>query len=359
MSAGHGETVIQKPISEYAKYLKSLIPANIPEAFSLRPMFERVAGEEEIRKGVIAFRDFLYILCDRLISGGYSHARPQKTSNPTDYPFLHNINHLLIDVGYHGRQAESGESLLLTEVPSFSVPRPKIPGSKQMECLRFLSLCGLRFMGIDLEAKTFHMQGEYLEVKYPDDPVMLTGLKALSIADMELRPRRYSNDDHLLWCDYGLMETDVDILGVLKNYLHPLSKDVREFAVGLYRRYMDMGMTYTVSRANGLRIACSNVKNIQKALSSREIYDRRVWEFAVSMRDGCCLVVRTKKTDRYAGAIEKFSPYLQGKIAREYGCDRKLRGERCQHGCQGILIPLDDGILSIGRDIETWLDHEI
>lgn len=81
----------------------------------LKPMFENVASEENIRNGVIAFRDFLYVFCDRLISDGHLYAKPQKTKNPTDYPFLHNVNHLLIGIGYHGKLAENGDSLLITE----------------------------------------------------------------------------------------------------------------------------------------------------------------------------------------------------------------------------------------------------
>ena len=40
MNMSHGETVIQKPINEYAVYLKSLLPANIPDTYALEPMFK-------------------------------------------------------------------------------------------------------------------------------------------------------------------------------------------------------------------------------------------------------------------------------------------------------------------------------
>jgi hypothetical protein len=71
------------------------------------------------------------------------------------------------------------------------------------------------------------------------------------------------------------------------------------------------------------------------------------------------LVIRPKKTDKYADVIKGFPLSLQKIIAKGYGCDRKLRNERCQHGCQGIRIPLDDSILAISGDIETWLDSEV
>ncbi|MDR0326322.1 MAG: hypothetical protein LBI19_09540 [Oscillospiraceae bacterium] len=361
MSTNHGEAVTQKPISEYAKYLKNLIPANIPETYALKPMFEHVASEENIRKGVIAFRNFLYLFCDRLISDGHLYSKPLKTKNPTDYPFLHNINHLLIDIGYHGKLTESGDSLLITEIPSFTDPKPKIPVSKQIECLRFLTLCGFVFTGIDLEAKTLNIsEAQPIEVSYPNNPILLTGLKALSIASIKLRVRFYNNADNLLRCDYRVMKTeDTDVLNVLKDILHPLPEKLQKFALELHQRYIDMGMTCVTLYDNEVHFAYSYIKNSRRALSIRDIYQLRVWEFGLSMKYGYCLTVRTKKTEKYADVIEKFPLYLQEKISQGYGCDRKLRNERCQGGCQGIRIPLDNSILEMKRDIEIWLDNEM
>jgi hypothetical protein len=150
------------------------------------------------------------------------------------------------------------------------------------------------------------------------------------------------------------------MLDVLKDYLHPLSDKLQKFALELHQRYIDMGMicTANISTFNA-RIAYSNTMNGKKLLSPRDIYDKRVWEFVFSMRYGNCLVVRAKKVEKYTEAIEKFPLPLREKIEKGYGCDRKLRNERCQHGCQGILIPLDDSIFNISRDIEIWLDNEI
>ncbi|MCL2704349.1 MAG: hypothetical protein FWE91_12220 [Defluviitaleaceae bacterium] len=368
MSIHHGGTVTLKPISEIAKFKKNLIPANIPETYALKPMFKNVASEENIRNGVIAFRDFLYLFCDRLISDGHLYAKPPKSPNSMDdYPFLHNITNLLVDIGYYSKLDESGDKLLVTEIPLCAAltdengkkTSPKIPASGLIECLRFLALCGFVFTGIDLKAKALNISEEQmLEVSYPNNPIMLTGLKAMSIADMELRmTRRYWNDGYLLRCDYRLIKADdTDVLDVLKDFLHPLPEKVQEFALKLHKRHMNMGMTCVIFNIN---IAYSYTKNSRRALSSRDIYDRRIWEFARSIKDGYCLVIRAKKTDKYADVIEEFPLSLREKIAMGYGCDRKLRNERCQGGCQGFRIPLDDSILSISGDIETWLDNEV
>lgn len=374
MSTNHGGPVTQKPISEIAKYIKNLIPTSIPETYALKPMFRNIASEENIRKGVIAFREFLYLFCDRLISDGHLYVKLQKKpKSETDYPFLYSVTDLLADIGYYGKLSQSGESLLVTEIPSFissidekgNIIKPKNSASMLLECMRFLTLCGFVFTGIDLEAKKLNASDvKLLEVSYPNAPVLLTGLKAMAIADIELRTKRYKNDnnhDNLLRCDYRLLKAeDTDVLDVLKDFLHPLQEKVQKLALELHHHYIDMGMTSTtIISTFEAHFAYSYIKNGKRVLSPRDIYQKRVFEFALSVRHGYCLVIRAKNTDKYADVIKEFPLSLQEKIAKGYGCDRKLHNEPCQGGCQGFRIPLDDTILNISSDIKTWLDNEV
>ena len=370
MSTHHDEAVTLKPIGEVAAFQRNLIPANIPGTYALKPLFEKVAGEDDIRNGVIAFRDFLYIFCDRLISDGPVFAKPpKKPGGMADYPFLHNMTNLLAEIGYHGKTAEGGGSLLVTDMPSCTASldekgrkkSPKIPFSGQVDCLRFLGLCGFAFPGIDLDAKALAVSDvQSLEVSYPKNPLLLTGLKALSIADMELRTeRRYWNDHHLLRCDYRLLKADgTDMLDVLTDFLHPLSEELQAFALTLHRRYTERGMTCLNTTLGDTSFAYLPLGKSRRALSPRDLYAQRVWEFSYSLRHGYCLFVRAKRTEQYADVIERFPEPLRESIKKGYGCDRKLRNERCQHGCQGIRIPLDGAIPDVGGDIEKWLDHE-
>jgi len=371
MSTQHGGVVNLKPISEVAKFLKSLIPVNIPETYAIKPMFEKNAKAEDIRDGVKAFRDFLFLLCDNLILHGPLYAKPPKNPKSIDdYPFLHYLTNLLVDIGYYGIPAKSGGSLLITEMPLFAASTdekgkkrgPKIPATSQIECLRFLTLCGFVFTSINLEAKKLEISKTImLEISYPDNSIMLTGLKAMSIADMELRDtRRYWNDNNLLRCDYRLIKAEeTDMLDVLKDILHPLPEKIQSFALTLHQHHMNMGLTSAISIRGDVHIAYSYIKKSPRVLSSQDIYSKRIWGFSISLKDGYCIVVRAKKTAKYTDVIEKFPSHLREKIARGYGCDRKLNNERCQGGCQGIRIPLDDSFLDISRDIEIWLDKEI
>ncbi|MCL2409729.1 MAG: hypothetical protein FWC96_09015, partial [Oscillospiraceae bacterium] len=101
MSTHHIVTL--KPISEVAKFMKGLIPTNIPDVYALNPVLGNIANEKSTRTGIIAFRDFLYLFFDRLMLDGHLYATPpNKPSSMTDYPFLDGISSLLSDIGYHG-----------------------------------------------------------------------------------------------------------------------------------------------------------------------------------------------------------------------------------------------------------------
>jgi hypothetical protein len=97
-------------------------------------------------------------------------------------------------------------------------------------------------------------------------------------------------------------------------------------------------------------LSYANIGKSGKVLAARGKYQKRVWEFSNSIKNGYCIFVRAKKTAQYADVIETFPEYLRGLIAKGYGCDRK-RGERCQGGCQGIRIPLNGEILKIDSEI--------
>jgi hypothetical protein len=328
----------------------------------LKPVFKCVADDDIVRKGVIAFRDFLNLFYDRLISDGDLHFKLQKNpKSMADYPFLNDFITLLIDMGYHGKMSDGGDSLLINEIPLFAASKPKVPGSRQIAAMRFLSLCGFVFSGIDLEAKSLNLSATRLpEATYPGNPGLLIGLKAMSIADTELRVERSQNDNIFMRCDYRVMKAEgTDAIDILTDLIHPLPVQIQNFALDLHRHYINAGMTcVTIISTFDVHLAYSFTKNSRRDLSARDIYYLRVWEFAISLRHGFCLVVRSRNTDKYADVVKNFHFSLRDKIAQGYGCDRKLRNERCQGGCQGIRIPLDESIYGIRQDVEMWLDKE-
>ena len=183
----------------------------------------------------------------------------------------------------------------------------------------------------------------------------------MSVADVEIRKhRRYWNDNHILRCDYRLlMAEEAGTLGVLKDFLNPLPIEVQDFAIKLHQRYTGMGLECVILSDDQLHFAYSYISNSKRVFTPRDIYTVRVFEFSLSLRHGYCIFVRAKKIGKYSIEIEKYAQPLKDIIIHGYGCDRKLRGERCQHGCQGARIPMDGSMLEMGGDIVDWLDCEV
>ena len=88
-----------KTLKDMAKHLKNVITHEIPETYAINPMFEHISNEEDIREGVLAFRNFLYQLCDVLIVEGDSYDNHKKNAHEFDdrvtisvyYPVLYTV----------------------------------------------------------------------------------------------------------------------------------------------------------------------------------------------------------------------------------------------------------------------------
>lgn len=144
---------MKKPLSDMARYIKNIIPADIPEAYPLKSMFKSVSSEERIRHGVLAFRDFLCLVCDNLITDGNLYDKPPKKANndvshpslPVSYPFLNNVKSILFNIGYQGALTDNGTSILLSDLPSLTSAisadggkmKAKISVPKVIEGLKF------------------------------------------------------------------------------------------------------------------------------------------------------------------------------------------------------------------------------
>ena len=98
-------------------------------------------------------------------------------------------------MGYHGEFVENGGVLLLDDLNLLTsvigadggFMRAKITVPKLMEALKFLTDCGFCLDGIDLNARSLDMSNAAsLKITYPTNPVTLTGLKVMAIAQKDL-----------------------------------------------------------------------------------------------------------------------------------------------------------------------------
>ena len=348
---------MQKPLSEMAKYIKKLIPVDIPETYSLKPFLKSVSTEKNIRKGVFAFRDFLYQLLDRLIDDGDLYHKPLKDGHSIEvrnYPFLNNVNNILINIGYQSILSKNGDSMLIENWQSLSVInerehqlQKKITVKKIVECLKFLTSCGMCFEGIDLDAQKPDMsKDKLLKITYPDNTIMLTGMKVMAIAYKKLQTRTAGDEDILLRCDYKILKNeDIKIIDLLTDFIYPLPVKVQKFVLKLHQHCLDAGFTCKALIGVRTRFSYSYKSNV-------------IWEFASSPLFDYCIFIKPKNTDKYSDVIGKFPIFLQQKIAKWYGCEKKRFGETCEQGCHGFKFSLDNSIFEISKDIEIWIDNE-
>ncbi len=378
-----------KKLGDVAKYIKTLIPANIPEDFKVKPRLRDVADEETVRKSVPMFRDFLYRLCDQLMQDDIPNNKPSQEKDAvnlsTEYPFLNNLKSILFNLGSygeqvhrgqlgdhgtlsshgeqvdrmtlasHGEQVSRGTSLMVSDWESLTTAmsadggklKSKISTPNLIKCLRFLTSCGMDFDGIDLDAKKPDMSKVgALTASYPDEPMMPTGLKVMAFAQNEWMAK--GNDDVFLRCDYRVMgEETTDVASILKEILRSLPQKVQDLALHLHQHCLDSGLKCNVTTSS---------------LRTRFNYtfkNKEIWMLAVSLNYGCRIHIRAENVHQYADVVEKFPAMLRDNIAMGYGCDKKRFGEPCQSGCHGFRFPFDESFLDMGRDVEIWIDTEI
>ncbi|MCL1807396.1 MAG: hypothetical protein FWG31_06815 [Oscillospiraceae bacterium] len=299
-----------------ARYLKNLLPSEIPAGYSVNPMFTKIESEETIRNGVFAFRGFIDQLYDLLIADGEQYEKPnaknlqRPPSLAVDTPFIYHVRSVLLNLGYHSRV--SGDSLtfcgLKTLTPIICCEgmeaTSKISAPRLMECLRFLSGCGIYFEGIDLDAaKPVITHDEWIEATYPDNPALLTGLKIMAVAQRDLRWK--TNDEIFLRCDYRALSNDkTNAADALKDFISPFSSEIQEFILYLHQKSILAGLKCTVKIGLKNSFHYAHKKNA-------------VWELSSSFADGYRLSVKDAK---------------------------------------GSGVSLDDSFLDNSREFEGWID---
>lgn len=356
---------LQKSLSDMAKYIKGII-SSIPETYSIKPMFNHIASDTNIRNGVLSYRDFLYLVCDRLTVDGSLYDKPLKEerngviSHPSfmeGYPYFNYIRSVLFNIGSHGTFTENNASLEISDMESLTtvlnsggIPsKSKIPVSKMITVLKFLGSCGILFNGIDLDEKKPDITKVMsLEISYPENPFMLTGLKVMAIAQKNLNPKPGGIYDVFLRCDYRALSNEgIETVSVLKDFVNALPAGVQDFILRLYQIYEDNGLT------------CGVNIYIPEITFTYFHKNKEICSLRATCETGYRFLLKAQNTQKYADTIKTFPMSLQEKIAMGYGCDRRKFGNPCVKGCHGFSFALDESILDISQDIMKWIDAEM
>ena len=135
-----------------------------------------------------------------------------------------------MNIGYHGIPVDNKQSLICGN----AVFNGKLSVTKNLECLRFLVDCGICIDGIEINEKKQNLSDiKTIKITYPDNPIMLIGLKVMAIAEID--HGTLINQDVFLRCDYRVLKNDeTDVLSILEDTIKPLSSDVQDFILQLH-----------------------------------------------------------------------------------------------------------------------------
>lgn len=341
---------MRKTLQDVAQYLCEIMVPEATDAYLVKSDYLSFFPGESIYEGVIAFRSFLkrlYTELDRTAnpydtSKKVAHEYENRTTLSVYYPFIHHVSRMLMKIGYQGRLIENGQAILCEN----TIFNQKLSHSKNLECLQFLINCGIVVEGnVNSEIQNL-ADNEVLKVSYPDNPVMLIGMKIMAIAEIE--HGTLVNQDIFLRCDFReLMKDETSSLSIVQDTIKPLSSKVQNFVIQLHQRYLEKGLTCVVE-IKGFHIYI------------KYCYKRKdLWGINASLNNGYHINIKSTRTPEYMDVVSSFSVILQELIAKGYGCGRKREIGHCDGGCRGLTIPLDDSVLKIKDEIITWLDQEI
>ena len=181
----------KKDIAYVCDYLKSLVITRMPDDFIITEPFRHGLTDDELRKGMTAFREFLYALFDKIAAdkdkidvktGSIYDPHGTKGDRGTRsvkycFPVFFDLTIILFSLGFHGKLETKPEMNLTVRGEDMSVvicpvtekyqSVIKMSGGRKLEMFRLLSDLGLRFNGADFSEEvdfsktgTFHITSE-------------------------------------------------------------------------------------------------------------------------------------------------------------------------------------------------------
>jgi hypothetical protein len=305
----------------------------------------------------------MHRLYDRLIADGGSFI-PQKDTDPVganageehhsgsspSHLFIRSIAIILSNIGLHGVFNSECDALLMDGLEAFTVGNrlsyQKMTNKRRMQCLQLLIDCGLRVSGLDLGGKAPAPTNEPLIVTYPKNPHMLAGLKVMAVAQDRLGTKYLGEILHR--CDYrALANRHPETLPVLEDLLRHLPAGVQGFMLDLHKMYIKHGFKCITYIGGDTRF--------EYFCASREL-----WRFNMTFGSGYNITIKANNTDKYPELVKMLPQSLQERIARGYGCGKKMGiTNYCDSGCRGYCIPLDDTVVALGDIVRQWIQAEM
>ncbi|MCL2364912.1 MAG: hypothetical protein FWC71_09655 [Defluviitaleaceae bacterium] len=184
-----------KTIQDAATFIKSHI-CKVPDDFEIADTLKNGFEHAEIVDGIKELRLILQLIADNVICDAQTDAEMHITDKPSNdfhliFPALTSPYIMLFCIGLCGEFVNGSSNCMTIDGTKLFDAFKKSRGKNHNQHLIFLSNLGFEF-SVDVSAKSFKLNKiDALEVRYPDSPSVLVGLKCLVEATVQISPQIY------------------------------------------------------------------------------------------------------------------------------------------------------------------------
>ncbi len=197
---------MKKDLAYVSDYFKALVIPHMPDDFVVAKPFRHGLTDGALRKGMEAFRDFLYVLFDKLAAdkakidvktGAVYDPHGTKGDRGTRsvkhcFPVFFDLTIILFSLGYHGRlDTETKTKLILRGADMLTVICPltekyqsviRMSSERKLELFHLLADLGLRFEGADFSEEIDFAKTGTFHITYAHNAYLPIGFKLIAEA---------------------------------------------------------------------------------------------------------------------------------------------------------------------------------
>jgi hypothetical protein len=178
----------------------------MPESFTVADKFRHGLSDAELRKGMTAFRDFLYAMFDRITANQdkidvksstkynpYGTPGDKGTASVKEHlPVFNDLTIILLSLGFHGRLVTEPEKKLIIHGEDMNIvidpitekykSLTRMSKERRLEMFNLLSDIGIRFDGADFSKEINFTKSRIFDVTHNENEYFPIGLKLIAEA---------------------------------------------------------------------------------------------------------------------------------------------------------------------------------
>jgi len=233
-------------LEDICNHFKGAVIPHTPEDFVVVEPFRHNLSNDDLNAGITAFRNFLYVLYDRLAAdkGRFDIKTSKKEGSVYQrYPVMNDIAVILFTLGIHGRLETEPRMMLTVDGQDLLKTLPmqkyqtvqKMKGKRKLELFNYLSDMGFYFEGVDFSKNIDLENAGTFNITYENDDYLVVGLKLLAEAQANTKTKFYRYTAAIMRCDFQPLAytqpkaPTVDII----QYVNTQPPEIREWLIDL------------------------------------------------------------------------------------------------------------------------------